>query len=278
MTFTIEFWEFFLVTFLLAICLSTQTLLMAGCSLVLLILTGYVLICRPAFYQQSRYYIGFALVLLIYPILSDFIVPTLPPHRFDTTLLNLSNTLFPWLNFQHITHTYWLTEVLSLCYSLTLFIDVVAFLYFLVYKENTLCAQMQFTWYIAFTCYILLPVEGPHSLGVIPDWSTFGPLTKFNQLFAKAITGTIDCFPSMHTCSILQWLLFVKRYGSTGLFWALLPFSLLVVLSTLYLNYHYAMDVVCGAALAFGTHWYMKRYPLSFKFSLSLPKKTNQLC
>ena len=75
----------------------------------------------------------------------------------------------------------------------------------------------------------------------------------------------------MHTCSMIQWLLLSWRYGPSLLFLILLPFSCLVVLSTLYLNYHYAIDVFAGGVLAFLTYGYMKKFPLTL--TLSIPYK-----
>jgi membrane-associated phospholipid phosphatase len=37
------------------------------------------------------------------------------------------------------------------------------------------------------------------------------------------------------------------------LFWVLLPVATLLVLSTVYCRYHYAVDVLAGIALAFAT-------------------------
>ncbi len=58
-----------------------------------------------------------------------------------------------------------------------------------------------------------------------------------------------DCFPSGHVEVTLIVLFFAWKYGRP-LFWFLLPIGLTMVFATVYLRYHYVVDVLAGAALA----------------------------
>jgi membrane-associated phospholipid phosphatase len=60
---------------------------------------------------------------------------------------------------------------------------------------------------------------------------------------------TRDCFPSGHTELTLLVLFYAHRFH-TKVFWWLLPLGIGVIISTVYLRYHYVMDVVAGALVA----------------------------
>jgi membrane-associated phospholipid phosphatase len=58
-----------------------------------------------------------------------------------------------------------------------------------------------------------------------------------------------DAFPSGHTLIVLVLLHYSYRFASR-IFLIYLPLVLSLVISTVYLRYHYFVDVVAGAALA----------------------------
>jgi membrane-associated phospholipid phosphatase len=60
---------------------------------------------------------------------------------------------------------------------------------------------------------------------------------------------TRDCFPSGHT-ELTVLVLYYARKFDRRIFWWLLPFGIGIVLSTVYLRYHYVIDVIAGAVLA----------------------------
>ena len=58
-----------------------------------------------------------------------------------------------------------------------------------------------------------------------------------------------DCFPSGHTeLTLLAW--WSSRQISTNLFWGFSVYSVSILFATVYLRYHYTVDVFAGAALA----------------------------
>ena len=58
-----------------------------------------------------------------------------------------------------------------------------------------------------------------------------------------------DCFPSGHTEIPLITLWLAYRF-KRRLFWVYLPIVMGLVCSTVYLRYHYVIDVIAGMALA----------------------------
>ena len=60
-----------------------------------------------------------------------------------------------------------------------------------------------------------------------------------------------DCWPSGHTALSFVCLVIARREGVRWAYWALLVPVTLLIFSTMYLRYHYVVDVVCGFLLAF---------------------------
>lgn len=100
--------------------------------------------------------------------------------------------------------------------------------------------------------YVLVPAVGPmYSLRNSYTVSLSQPLALFNRQVEFMDYARIrrDVFPSLHVgMSFLVWLYAYRN--SRRLFWMLSPFILSLWLSTLYLRYHYLIDVVAGFILA----------------------------
>jgi len=69
------------------------------------------------------------------------------------------------------------------------------------------------------------------------------------QLLDNAEGLTRDCFPSGHT-ELTLLVLYYSRKLHRKTFWRFLPFGIGIIVSTVYLRYHYAIDVAAGALLA----------------------------
>jgi membrane-associated phospholipid phosphatase len=100
--------------------------------------------------------------------------------------------------------------------------------------------------------YVLVPAIGPlYSLHDVYTVSLSQPIAIFNQQLAFMDLARIhrDVFPSMHVAiSFLVWLYAWRN--SRILFWILSPLVLSLWVSTVYLRYHYLIDVVAGLLLA----------------------------
>jgi membrane-associated phospholipid phosphatase len=100
--------------------------------------------------------------------------------------------------------------------------------------------------------YVLVPAIGPiytlHNVYTVP---LHQPISIFNQQLEFMDLARIhrDVFPSMHVAiSFLVWL-YAWRNSRT-LFWVLAPLVFSLWVSTIYLRYHYLVDVVAGLLLA----------------------------
>lgn len=100
--------------------------------------------------------------------------------------------------------------------------------------------------------YVLVPAIGPmytlHGQFTVP---LSQPVALFNRemQFMNLARVQRDIFPSMHVAiSFLVWLYALRN--SRPLFWLLSPLVLSLWVSTVYLRYHYLVDVVAGLLLA----------------------------
>ncbi len=100
--------------------------------------------------------------------------------------------------------------------------------------------------------YILVPAIGPlYTLRGLYTIPLHQPLSLFNQQLEFMDLARIqrDVFPSMHVAiSFLVWLYALRN--SRPLFGVLSPLVLSLWVSTIYLRYHYLVDVVAGLFLA----------------------------
>jgi membrane-associated phospholipid phosphatase len=195
-------------------------------------------------------------VIVIYELLGG-IIPSLRPDV-DALLMKIDLALFDvhptiWLERFFVP---WLTDFLALAYASYYFIPVVliVILYFWGKEEEfsvTICTLL-LGYYLSFIGYITMPTIGPRftleSVQNIPlEGGGFaGSLIHI----LNAIEGTkMDCFPSGHTQMTLISLWFAFTYRRP-LFWIYLPISIALIFSTVYLRYHYVIDVLAGFAFA----------------------------
>ena len=147
-----------------------------------------------------------------------------------------------------------LGEVLSFCYVL-----------FFPYLYGSLIARLcgerataerffsgLFSLYgIGFLFYSLVPAFGP-SLGEPQLFAApiaNGPLANWVLGIVLAGSNGADVFPSLHIAVTLYILLFDRKASPRRFAVALIPASLLMI-ATLYLRFHYGVDIIAGALLA----------------------------
>lgn len=149
-----------------------------------------------------------------------------------------------------------LTEFLQVVY--TLFIPAVLLVPFLLwlrrqYTEFRFCAFLIALGFLAsYIGYLLVPARGPRFL--LADLQHF-PLRGewfFNSMQSaldRLESVHYDCFPSGHTELTLLacWL---SRLVSRRLFRLYCCYTPLLILATVYLRYHYSVDVLAGGLLA----------------------------
>jgi membrane-associated phospholipid phosphatase len=154
-----------------------------------------------------------------------------------------------------------LTEFLQIAYSL--FIPAVLVVAFLLWKRRKLVEFRYYAFLIAigflasYVGYLLVPVRGPrfylHDLQHLPlagSWlfhSLQGALDRLES-------AHYDCFPSGHT-ELTMLACWGSRLVSAELFYAFLGYTPCIIFATVYLRYHYTIDVLAGALLALGLMW-----------------------
>jgi membrane-associated phospholipid phosphatase len=153
-------------------------------------------------------------------------------------------------------HNPWLTEVLQIAY--TLFVPCVLLVAFVLWFQGR---DKNFRYYAflvslgflaSYIGYFLVPVRGPRfflahlqHLKLHGVW-LFEPMQR---VLDRLESAHYDCFPSGHTeLTLIAW--WGSRRISMKLFAAYAVYSLCIVFATVYLRYHYTIDVIAGAALA----------------------------
>jgi membrane-associated phospholipid phosphatase len=204
-----------------------------------------------------RDFMPFLGVLALYGCLHD-LTPVLRPQTVDARLVAIDHWLFgvdlsQWLG-RFATPA--LTGMMVFCY-LSFFVTPGLFAALLHWKGE----RRRFRDYLVSVCcvsalgfagYLAVPAVGPYLYQ-----SALFPAELPGSDVLQRIIRTLDelhglardCFPSLHTAQTTCLLVFVWRY-SRGLFLALLPLAVGLFASTLYLRYHYGIDLLAGLATA----------------------------
>jgi len=190
----------------------------------------------------------------------SYLIPLIHPRDYDDVLAAIDYRflgVYPTVWIERLT---WppLTEVLQLTYSTYYFLPIVLGIAlwrsgrFEDFSYWVFIVALGF--YISYIGYIAVPAIGPRFLPAIVQAQTF-PLTgvwlfkSVRELLDHAEGITRDCFPSGHTELTLLVLIYARALHRR-VFWWLLPVGTGIILSTVYLRYHYVIDVVAGVLVA----------------------------
>lgn len=147
-----------------------------------------------------------------------------------------------------------LTDVMSACYILFFPYLIVTHLDYFRRDSATLrrfCIGLYTVYAGGLLGYALLPAAGPYvaMAGEFHQPLAGGWLTRIHQAIVVRGTNGVDVFPSLH-CGVTSFLLFFdRRHAPRRYRWLLAP-VIVLWLSTIYLRYHYFVDVVAGFALS----------------------------
>jgi membrane-associated phospholipid phosphatase len=197
-------------------------------------------------------------IILIYESMGDLIHYLHPD--IDQTLIRIDYSLFGvhptiWMERWIVP---WLTDLLSLAYISYYFLPVTLIVVLYLKKNPGLYPAvflLSLGYYLSFIGYILFPAVGPRftmtSLHTVPLEGSF--ITDWVRDGLNTIEhNKRDCMPSGHTQIALTVLYLAYRYERV-IFYLFFPFVCGLVLSTVYLRYHYVIDLVAGIALAIGS-------------------------
>jgi len=199
-------------------------------------------------------------------------IPLVNPHNYDATLASWDYAIFgvnptQWIyRFAHPA----LTEYFQIWYNLfqlMLIVPAVAFYRSNQMREFRLTAMtLLFGFYVSYLLYFVMPAIGPR-FELHDFWATDRDLpgiflTQPLRNFINAGNGIIpemqnpydvvnrDCMPSGHTMLSVLGILMAWRYRSRWR-WFITIGGISVVISTIYLRYHYMVDLMAGMTLAF---------------------------
>ncbi len=168
-------------------------------------------------------------------------------------------------SFWHSNPTVWLervqsppvTEFLQVVY--TLFVPAVLLIPFLLWKKGRYGEFQYLAFLIAlgflasYAGYLAVPARGPRFLLRHLQHAPLKGLWLFQSMqgtLDRLESAQYDCFPSGHTeLTILAW--WGSRLISNRLFRAYFAYTLCIIFATVYLRYHYTVDLLAGAVLAF---------------------------
>jgi membrane-associated phospholipid phosphatase len=217
---------------------------------------------RP-YWEIIRDWFPFLVILLMYYSLWGDATLLLVGSDRDQALMALDQRLFGFqasLVLQRIIHP-WLTSVMDFAYFYHILnIPIVAcFIY--VWRDRPrfreMMSGMMVVSFLGLLGYLLVPAVGP--MYTLRNQYTV-PLRQSGLVFNHEVDFMDfarirrDVFPSMHVAiSFVVWLYAYRN--SKKLFWILSPLILGLWFSTIYLRYHYLVDVVAGFILAPASYW-----------------------
>ena len=183
------------------------------------------------------------------------ITPALGSNLRDSTLLHIDEIIF-----KHTPSVYceqfsfsWLTGLMSVCYltyHVHLALAVVHALRIRDASQEKLSAYLFIGFAVGFAGYLLVPAVGPAR--ACPElFDNPIPGGTFSRVIGEVIawgSSGYDVFPSLHvmiTCILLEhdWREVRRR------FWIMLGPCIGLFISTIYLRYHYAVDIFAGFLL-----------------------------
>lgn len=228
--------------------------------------------------QVLRDWMPLILLLMIYENFHD-LTYLVRPTIVDATLRHIDEVLFsvhPAVAMEKITAP-WLTEYMTFAYMPCFFYPatILGLLYackeYIRFREFSLALSLCF--YLGLMGYMLVPAIGPRytmhfSVPLSGYWLTERAAAAWDAV--EMIKR--DCFPSLHTAMTTIALIYLWRHRNAFRYGRVLlavwvPLIVSLWCSTLYLRYHYGIDVLAGWALAYlccsvapaFTRWYYQK-------------------
>lgn len=188
----------------------------------------------------------------------EYLIPRIHPRDFDWQLAGIDYRIFGAHPTLWLERWLWppLTEYFQIFYATYYFYPLI--LGIVLWRKGWL---VKFHFWVmilmlglltSYLGYLAVPAIGPRF--ILADQQT-QPLTgiflfeAIRTTLDKAEGITRDCFPSGHTELTLLVLYYSWRFHKPTFKWFLIPCST-IILSTVYLRYHYVVDIVAGFLFA----------------------------
>ncbi len=223
---------------------------------VLIILVGIMIFLESKWETKTIKFVH-----LFYPILllTYFYGETAQLNHFifssnlDSIVYGWEEALFgfqPSIDFSARVPQHWFSELLHLGYFSYYLLTIGVSLTFYILRP-ALAEKVIFliitSFFIYYLIFILFPVAGPQyylpvPLNEVADSGIFSRAVKLVQYYGEHPTGA---FPSSHVGMVVIFL-YLSFRNIRWLFWLILPLLVLILMATVYLKAHYAIDVFAG--------------------------------
>lgn len=189
-----------------------------------------------------------------------FLVPLINPHDIDNFLIQIDRYLFlgndPSVLFESFTYPI-ITEILQIAYT-TFYLmplTICGVLYFKGQKIgfHIIATAILLGYYTSYLGYYLCPAIGPRfTLSELQNFPLTGMLAyDFIRSTLDTFEGvTRDCFPSGHTLISALAAMMAYKYRKSA-FRGYTLWATLIIIATVYLRYHYVVDVIAGFIIAY---------------------------
>ncbi|HDP24590.1 MAG TPA: inositol phosphorylceramide synthase [Deltaproteobacteria bacterium] len=197
-------------------------------------------------------------ILIVIYLENRILIPLINPHDLDHLMIAIDRLIFfghdPTVLMESITFPL-LSEILQLAYASFYFLpfSLCVLLYLREDRDefHVATSTILMGFYLSYLGYYLTPVVGPRfTLDHLQSFPLTGVLTfeYVRTMLAEAEGMMRDCCPSGHTMISLLTALLARRY-SRQLFSCAIVWACLIIFSTVYLRYHYVIDLIVGALL-----------------------------
>jgi membrane-associated phospholipid phosphatase len=204
-----------------------------------------------------RDWFPFLLLSACYYALYTNLMLRVNPHTADTVLSKMDAALLgnqaslllePWIN-------PWVTDFLCLVYFSYVFTLPGVALYFYLVKEKMIFRRVMMGYLtlmlMGITSYLLVPAVGPESFFANQYTRELNghPVIHGVDYIMRAGRVGYDCFPSLHVGIPLLLSFYLRDYRKK-LFIPALAYVALMCCATIYLRYHYIVDVIASFVYA----------------------------
>lgn len=209
-------------------------------------------------FSVIRIFAPIAMIAIIFNSLGD-LISGIGGRRYDDVLIRADYALFgvhPTVWIEKLNNPL-LTGLLQAAYISYYFMPIALalVLYFREEKNafNSAVFGIILCFYLSYIGYLLVPAVGPRfTLSQVQTADLRAcPLTQWvRQALDGLEQNKTDAFPSGHTAVALVTLVYARKYREKILFRILVPAVSVLIVSTVYLRYHYVVDVIAGILLA----------------------------
>jgi membrane-associated phospholipid phosphatase len=210
------------------------------------------------FFNFLHAFIPIVIILLVFNSLGE-LIPRIRHQYYDDALVRIDYAIFgthPTVWMERFNNSA-LTGLLQIAYISYYFMPIALgtflFLKRKQYEFDSAVFGIVLCYYLSYIGYLLVPAVGPRF--TLNHVQTMELQTGHLSLWIRSTLDGLeqnktDAFPSGHTAVALVSLYYAWKFREKFLFWILVPAVSALIVSTVYLRYHYVVDVIAGILLA----------------------------